>query len=75
MISTIAGAAFNLVANAVLIRLYSVTGAAVATLMSEVLVFIILMKYSGKVFRVRDLYKRMPVYFLYQYLVFLLLDG
>ena len=64
LISTIAGAAFNLVANAVLIRLYSVTGAAVATLMSEVLVFIILMKYSGKVFRVRDLYKRMPVYFL-----------
>lgn len=64
LISTIAGAGFNLIANAVLIRFYSVTGAAVATLLSEMIVFIILTMYSRQVFEMKCLYKRMPIYFL-----------
>lgn len=64
LISTIAGAGFNLIANAVLIQFYSVTGAAVATLLSEMIVFIVLTMYSRQVFEMRHLYKRMPIYFL-----------
>ena len=63
LISTIAGAGFNLVANAVLIHYYSVTGAAVATLLSEMIVFCILTVYSRQVFETKVLYKRLPVYF------------
>lgn len=64
LISTIAGAIVNLIANIILIRLYSVTGAAVATLLSETVVFGILTIYSKQVFETKKLYRRVPIYFI-----------
>lgn len=64
LISTIAGAVFNLFANAILIHFYNVTGAAVATLLSEMIVFAVLTMYSKQVFEINLLYKRIPIYFL-----------
>ena len=64
LISTIAGAIVNLIANAILIQFYSVTGAAVATLLSEMVVFGILTIYSREVFETKHLYKRLPIYFI-----------
>ena len=63
LISTIAGAVFNLIANVVLIHFYGVTGAAVATLLSEMIVFLVLSRYSRQVFETKYLYRRMPIYF------------
>lgn len=63
LISTIVGAVFNLFANSILIVIFDVNGAAVATLCSEVLVFIVLSFYSRTVFDFKGLYRRLPVYF------------
>ena len=62
LISTIAGAVFNLLANAVLIYFYDVNGAAVATLCSEGIVFIVLTMYCKPFFQTKCLYKRLPIY-------------
>ena len=63
LISTVCGAVFNLFANALWISKYGVTGAAIATLFSEVIVFIVLTYYSNRVFKTRLLYTRAPLYF------------
>lgn len=60
--STIGGAVFNLVANIVLIPTVGVTGASIATLFSEFIVFFILTNYVRKIVGVKTLYKRLPVY-------------
>lgn len=62
LISTVGGAVFNLVANAVLIPTVGVTGASIATLFSEIIVFFILSNYAGNIVKVKTLYKRAPVY-------------
>ena len=62
LVSTILGAVFNLIANAVLIPLFGVNGAAIATLGSEVVVFIVLSWYSRQVFEMKSLYSRLPIY-------------
>ncbi|MDO4473068.1 MAG: oligosaccharide flippase family protein [Eubacteriales bacterium] len=64
LISTICGAVFNLIANAILIPRFGVTGASVATLFSEVVVLIVLTYYSSRFFATRSLYTRGPVYLL-----------
>ena len=64
LISTCAGAGFNLIANAILIHFYSVTGAAVASLFSEMIVFVILSRYSKDLFNIKGLYTRVPYYFM-----------
>ncbi len=64
LVSTIAGAVFNLIANTLLIPLWGTTGASIATLCSEIVVFIVLTMYSKKFFDTRILYDRLPVYFL-----------
>lgn len=63
LISTVAGAAFNLLANVVLINFFDVSGAAIATLCSELIVFCVLTVYIRPFFETYSLYKRMPVYF------------
>ncbi|MDD7518573.1 MAG: flippase [Dorea formicigenerans] len=62
LVSTIAGAIFNLIANAILIPLSGVNGAAVATLCSELVVFGVLTFYSNKSFDTWQLYRRLPIY-------------
>lgn len=62
LISTVCGAVFNLFANALWIPRFGVTGAAVATLFSEIIVFIVLTYYSSRFFATRVLYTRAPVY-------------
>ncbi|BDZ77036.1 flippase [Claveliimonas bilis] len=64
LISTIAGAGVNLIANTILIRFFDVTGAAVATLLSEMVVFVILTIYARQLFEIKYLYKRLPIYFI-----------
>lgn len=63
LVSTIAGAVFNLIANAMLIPVWGTTGASIATLCSEIVVFIVLTFYSKKFFDTRILYGKLPVYF------------
>lgn len=63
LISTVAGAVFNLLANAILINFFDVSGAAIATLCSELIVFCVLTVYIRPFFETYSLYKRMPVYF------------
>lgn len=63
LISTIGGAVFNLIANALLIPMFGVTGASVATLFSEIIVFVILTYYARKIFNTKMLYTRVMVYF------------
>ncbi|CUX29236.1 oligosaccharide flippase family protein [Clostridium sp. C105KSO13] len=62
LISTAAGAVFNLAANALLIPVAGVNGASVATLCAEIIVFLILTHYAGHILKVKALYKRLPVY-------------
>lgn len=62
LISTVCGAIFNLFANALLIPKVGVTGASVATLFSEGVVFVVLTYYSSRFFATRVLYTRFPVY-------------
>ncbi len=62
LISTSCGAGFNLIANAVLIPTVGVTGASTATLFSELVVFVMLTKYAGKIIKTRALYTRLPIY-------------
>lgn len=62
LISTVSGAIFNLIANSVLIPIWGVTGASIATLISEIVVFIVLTKYSSKIVNTQKLYKRVPIY-------------
>lgn len=62
LISTSSGAVFNLVANAVLIPLAGVTGASIATLLSETVVFLVLTKHAGNIMGMKSLYTRLPVY-------------
>lgn len=63
LVSTICGAVFNLIANALLIPVWGVTGASVATLCSEIIVFIVLSIYTRGFFATKQLYQRFPVYF------------
>ena len=63
LISTSGGAVFNLIANALLIPIWGVNGAAIATLFSEIVVVLILTMYTYKYFPVCLLYARGPVYF------------
>lgn len=60
--STASGAIFNLFANAILIPFAGVTGASIATLLSEVIVFCVLSKYAKSVLDTRHLYTKVPVY-------------
>ena len=62
LISTVSGAGFNLIANSVLIPIWGVTGASIATLFSEIVVFIVLTKYSSKIVNTQKLYRRVPLY-------------
>ena len=62
LISTSSGAVFNLIANAVLIPFMGVTGASIATLLSELVVLCVLTKYAGSIIRMKSLYTRFPVY-------------
>ena len=62
LVSTGGGAAFNLIANVILIPIYGVTGAAIATFFSEIVVFLILMYYSGKILDVKRFYHRGIIY-------------
>lgn len=62
LISTVCGAVFNLGANLIFIYLFGVTGAAIATLLSEMIVYIVLLKYSRKIINVKNFYSRCPVY-------------
>ena len=62
LISTVCGAVFNLIANSVLIPVWGVTGASIATLFSEIVVFIVLTKYSSKIVNTQKLYRRAPGY-------------
>lgn len=62
LISTVCGAVFNLFANAALISRFGATGASVATLFSEGIVFLVLTYYSSRFFATRTLYTRFPVY-------------
>lgn len=62
LISTASGAVFNLIANAVLIPTVGVTGAAIATLCSELVVFLVLAKYAKDLLKIAPLFQRMPVY-------------
>ncbi len=62
LISTASGAVFNLIANAVLIPTVGVTGAAIATLCSELVVFLVLAKYAKELLRIGPLFQRIPVY-------------
>ena len=62
LISTASGAIFNLFANAILIPVAGVTGASVATLLSEVIVFLVLSKYAKEVLDTRKLYDRLWIY-------------
>lgn len=64
LISTSGGAIFNLIANAVLIPKWGASGAAIATLLSELVVFIILTAYTYQYFSVQILYSRVFVYFM-----------
>lgn len=64
LISTSCGAIFNLIANAILIPRFGVTGAAIATLFSEVVVFIALTCFANQVFKTKILYTRVIVYFM-----------
>lgn len=63
LVSTICGAVFNLFSNAILIPNFGVTGAAVATFFSEVVVFLVLTIYANQFFKTRILYTRAPIYF------------
>lgn len=62
LISTSSGAIFNLFANAILIPIAGVTGASVATLFSEIIVFCVLSKYAKEVLDTRKLYDRLWLY-------------
>ena len=62
LISTASGAIFNLFANAILIPIAGVTGASVATLLSEIIVFCVLSKYAKEVLDTRKLYDRIWIY-------------
>lgn len=62
LVSTICGAVFNLCANGLMIPLWGVTGASVATLLSEGVVFIVLTFYCRGIFSTKKLYHRLPVY-------------
>ena len=62
LISTVCGAVFNLFANLLFINWIGVTGAAIATLMSEIVVFIVLTGYSKKIVNTKKFYTRCPVY-------------
>ena len=62
LLSTSGGALFNLIANAALIPIWGVNGASIATFFSEVVVFIILFRYTHKYFPVHRLYARGPIY-------------
>ena len=62
LISTASGAIFNLFANAILIPIAGVTGASVATLLSEIIVFCVLSKYAKEVLDTRKLYDRLWIY-------------
>ena len=63
LVSTSGGAIFNLFANALLIPELGATGAAIATLFSEIVVFLILTFYTYRFFSVHLLYARCPIYF------------
>lgn len=65
LIATVSGAVVNLAANAVLIYFVGVTGAAIATLVSEIVVWLVLTRYSRQVFQTRMLYTRGPLYLLF----------
>lgn len=62
LVSTVCGAVFNLGANLFFIHLFGVEGAAIATLLSEVVVYIVLLRYSKKIIDVKKFYYRCPVY-------------
>ena len=64
LISTAGGAVFNLLANGILIPIAGVNGAAIATLFSELVVFLILAGYARKLLEIKPLFYRIPVYFL-----------
>ena len=64
LVSTIAGAVFNLIANILLIPLWGTTGASIATLCSEVVVFIVLAMRSKKFFDTKKLNDKLPKYLL-----------
>ena len=64
LISTVSGAVFNLIVNAILIPRYGVSGASVATLFSEMIVFIVLTYYSSRFFKTSTLYTRGILYLL-----------
>ncbi|MGC4019330.1 MAG: oligosaccharide flippase family protein [Muricomes sp.] len=64
LMATTAGAVFDLVANIVLIPIAGVTGAATSTLLAEVVVFFILTRYAGNIIKMKNLYTRMPIYFI-----------
>ena len=64
LVSTIAGAVFNLIANAMLIPVWGTTGASIATLCSEIVVLFVLTFYSKEFFDTRILYARLPKYLL-----------
>ena len=60
LVSTIAGAVFNLIANAMLIPVWGTTGASIATLCSEIVVLFVLTFYSKEFFDTIILYGRLP---------------
>ena len=64
LISTTGGAVFNLIANGILIPLAGVNGAAIATLLSELVVSFILVKYAREMLAIGPLFQRLPIYFL-----------
>ena len=64
LVSTIAGAVFNLIANILLIPLWGTTGASIATLCSEVVVFIVLAMRSKKFLTTKKLNDKLPKYLL-----------
>lgn len=62
LISTSTGAIFNLIANAILIPIFGVTGASIATFACEAVVFCMLTRYAKTVLNTRMLYTKFPVY-------------
>ena len=58
LIATVSGAVFNLFGNMVLITYLGVTGASIATLLSEVIVFIVLTYFTRKIFAMKSMYTR-----------------
>lgn len=62
LFSTTVGAVSNFVANLVLIPIVGVTGAATATLLSEIIMFFILMRYARDIIKLGVMFGRMPSY-------------